>query len=105
MEDKKMKALISASIVTSPDMPNFGAKNERKRNLHILAKRLIGDLIFAATGERTSSNTISRIALSGRLEAVKILRAWRCTEEAFQAYIRAGRWSSRRCRDFGRRCR
>jgi len=51
--------------------------------------RLIGDLIFAATGERPVSNTISRIALSGRLEAVKILGAWRCTEEAFQAYIQA----------------
>ena len=51
--------------------------------------RLVGDLFFEATGEKTASNTISRIAASGRLECVKILGAWRCTESAFLEFISA----------------
>jgi len=47
----------------------------------------LAERFFDATGFTPPSNTISRIAQSGRLEAVKILGRWMCTEEAFQAYM------------------
>jgi len=49
----------------------------------------LAERFFDATGFTPPSNTISRIAQSGRLEAVKILGRWMCTEEAFLAYMTA----------------
>jgi len=72
---------------------NSHRKPERKMITEIETKTPkylpIAQRILEATGLVISPNSISRIATSGRIDAVKIVNRWMCSEEAFLAYIAA----------------
>ena len=49
----------------------------------------VAERFAEATGVTPSPTTVSRLVLTGRLRAVKILGKWVCTEEDFLAYAEA----------------